>query len=457
MGRAFAATVDRAALRALNYAPELRGSAGRRGPGLGELLAELAPAYGQVFTRIDCEPEHGVELLSQSDMFAAEPQGRVIRRDSMPVPERHLVSRWQVLIAGAGTLGETELYGRSIVADARLAGKYVGPHAVVLTFTEPESDQTLFAYAYLLSRNGIAAVRATSYGTKVLGVRFDLLRSLRLPEASTAVQRRVAHLVRQAVEGREAHLERVQHARGTLLSAEPMAEAARLCAKRSRKAVAWREPLPTMVAWNCASAGEALPLLRRASKTRLRDVLADGGVFRGDRAARVTCESPHGIDFYSQRDVFLARPVPRRVVQPDIDADRLFARPGTLLAGGHGTLGEGEIFGRVVMVTRSMERVGMSEDLLRIRTRSEHAAVVYTFLSSVVGLRLLRSTAVGTKLLSMRPDLVAELPFPEVSSEARATIDDDVTRAMAAREAADAAETEAIRIMEEEVVPSWLA
>jgi hypothetical protein len=47
-------------------------------------------------------------------MFAAEPMGRVIRMDSMARPERHRIRRWQVLIAGAGTLGDNELYGRSI-------------------------------------------------------------------------------------------------------------------------------------------------------------------------------------------------------------------------------------------------------------------------------------------------------------------------------------------------------
>ena len=60
---------------------------------------------------VDCHPDHGVELVSQTDMFAAEPSGRVIRMDSMPMPERHRIHRWQILIAAAGTLGETELFG----------------------------------------------------------------------------------------------------------------------------------------------------------------------------------------------------------------------------------------------------------------------------------------------------------------------------------------------------------
>src|SRR5262249_2471363 len=112
------------ALRALNYSPYLeafrRPKRSQQSLRLGDLLTSIGPAYGAVFTRHDCHPKHGIELISQTDMFSAEPSGRVIRLDSMANPEKHHVKRWQVLIAGAGTLGETELYGRSIIADARL-------------------------------------------------------------------------------------------------------------------------------------------------------------------------------------------------------------------------------------------------------------------------------------------------------------------------------------------------
>ena len=136
------------ALRALNYAPAVEGfpcGKAESSPFLqdvGDLLADLGPNYGSVFTRIDCERQHGVELLSQSDMFATEPEGRVIRRDCIPRPDAHRIQRWQVLIAGAGTLGENELYGRALIADRRLVDRYVGPHAMVMTFDSPGSAET---------------------------------------------------------------------------------------------------------------------------------------------------------------------------------------------------------------------------------------------------------------------------------------------------------------------------
>src|SRR5262249_31180654 len=150
--------------------------------------------------------EHSVELLSQSDMFAAEPRGRFIRCDSMQHPERHEVKRWQVLIAGAGTLAPTELYGRAIIADGRLAGKYVGQHSLILGFHEPGSAMSLFAYASLASPFGLRAIRATSYGTKILRIRRDVLAELPVPQPNEGIVERVAVLVRRSVEQREEYL-----------------------------------------------------------------------------------------------------------------------------------------------------------------------------------------------------------------------------------------------------------
>ena len=146
-------------LRALNYSPTVeafrRSSDSRPHRKLGDLVSNVGRSYGSVFTRRDCDERHGIELLSQTDMFSAEPSGRIIRRDSMGSPHDHVIRPWQVLISGAGTLGETELYGRSIIADSRLSGKYVGPHAMALTFKDPGEEANLCAYSFLLSKRGI--------------------------------------------------------------------------------------------------------------------------------------------------------------------------------------------------------------------------------------------------------------------------------------------------------------
>lgn len=459
MRQAFVASPGSAALRALNYSPRverIRAASKKRSLPLREMLAAMGPAYGTVFTRIDCSADHGIELLSQTDMFAAEPQGRVIRRDSMAKPERHEVKRGQVLIAGAGTLGETELYGRALIADGRLEGKFVGPDSMTLVFEEPESDRALFAYAFLASPTGVAAVRSTSYGTKILRFRDDLLGSLPVPTVSEETMSRVAVLIRSAMAARETYMRELRAARAIVENLPEMLLAHAMCAERKARATLWAGALRTLSAWNVASVGSALADLQRSWPGRLGDVVTDDGVFYGPRFARVSCERPHGVDFMSQRDLFLIRPVPRRIVHPGFANEKLYAPRDALLVGAQGTLGEGEIFGRAVLVRGQLERMAYTQHLLRLIPRVGAGPMLYTFLSTLVGMRLLRATGVGTKLLSMREDLLREVPIPSLGSAKEAIVSQHVDAAYGARANSDSAESEAIRIIEEEVMPAWL-
>lgn len=249
------------ALRAINYPRELNSlSRSRRGAfraaPLRSMLSRFGDSYWSVFTRLDCAREHGVELISQTDMFAAEPEGRVIRRDSMPRPRDHEVSRWQVLVAGAGQMGEGNLFGRSIIADNRLAGRFLGPHAVGLTFEEPGAPTNLWTYAFLNTAAGLRAVRSCAFGTSVPGLRLDLLAALSipLPEDGRLLER-VALGIRTAVSQREIYLNEVLAARAVIESVQEMREAYQLCAARKARSTVWKGPLSTLCAWNYASTG----------------------------------------------------------------------------------------------------------------------------------------------------------------------------------------------------------
>lgn len=453
--------MDASALRALNFTPVIESfrRLARKGKsqGLGKMLSEMGPAFGQVFTRVDCNPEHGVELLSQTDMMAAEPEGRVIRRDSMPVPEKHLIKRWQVLIAGAGTLGETELYGRSVIADERLEGKYVGPHAMALTFKEPGSNLNLYAYAFLCTPTGIRCVRSTSYGTKVLSLRPDLLAALPIPLPSDETIERISDLIKIVIAQRGRFLSNLNAARSVVEALPEMQEASSMCDERRARCLVWDQDLATLSAWNYASTGKALSYLQSKWPERLEDALLPDGIFLGDRFPRILCSRDYGIEFLTQRDVFIMTPVPRVIVRPNSSDDRLLIAENTLLTAGRGTLGEGEIFGRVALPYKGITGKAVTGDLMRIVPYPHEVGRVYAFLSTRVGLRLLRSTAVGTKILAMRPDLLRGLPIPDLQDRERIKVDGHLEDAITARNAADAAETSAIRIIEEEVLPEWLA
>lgn len=458
MGEAFIVdTPTSAALRALNYTPEVERL--RFAPDvapLGTLVSEIGGSFGAVFTRIDCDAAHGVPLYSQVDTFAAEPEGRTIRRDAMPRPDAQAVRKWQILVAAAGQMGEGNLFGRSILADDRLVRGYCGPDTLALTFADPGNEMNLWVYAFLNSRIGLRAVRSTAYGTSIPRLRPDLMAEIPIPLPKSDVQQRVSKHVRRCVEQREQYLREVQLARQIIDSLPEMQQATAMCEQRKARATMWSGPLPTLNALNYASAGEALPYLIRKWRPRLGDLVPRDRLFRGGRYQRISCQPPFGVDFLNQRDVFSIRPSPRRIVAPAVPRALVHVPEFSLLAGGQGTLGEGELFGRVALVTKDIARAGVTEHLLRLQPVDRTAsALLYAFLSTLVGRRLLRSTGVGTKLLSLRPDLVSALPVPDLPSALTAKVLAHLERASAARASAVQADQAAVSIVEE-VLPAWL-
>ena len=448
------------ALRALNYSPaieRIRRVGSRSARTLREIVRDFGPAYGSVFVRRDCDPEYGVELITQGDMFAAEPAGRVIRRDSMASPARHLVTRGQVLIAGAGTLGENELYGRAILADERLIGKYVGPHSMSLHFDSPDDDFSLFTYAWLASPTGTEAIRSASYGTKILGLRKDMLTSLPVPEVPGHIVTKVADLIRLCTKNRELFLRATRAARQVILDLPEIIEAHTACSTRIRRSVLWGGPFPSLGAWNFAGAGSALKLLTKSANQTLGDYLVGKGIRYGSRSARIPCKSPFGVDFVAQRDAFLIRPIPRRVVLPDAAPSDLSEPNGSLMLAGRGTLGDGEIFGRCVQIAGPLRPLTFTGDMLRVEVSAASSNLLYAFLSTHVGVQLVRTSAVGTKILQIREDLLKALPIPNVTTEQLMTVNRKIDEANAARAVAADSEAEAIRIIEQEVLPQWLA
>jgi hypothetical protein len=461
------ASVSSSTIRALNHAPETSRLArppahgAARHWGCRELRAiagEIGRAYARVLLRVDCAPEHGDELLSQVDIFAAEPEGRVIRGDLMPFVDDLRIRRGDVLMAGAGQMGEATLFGRSIIADDRLAGRLAAGDVMIVRFEAPDSSLSLYTYAFLTSRSGLSAIRACAYGTSIPRIRPDLLARLPVPVPDEGTQSRVARLVRKAMDDREIYLRELQAGRRIIEELPEMREGRAMCAERKARWTIWSRELPSICAWNYASTGGALETLLRRWNGRVHDVVPVAGIFRGGRCQRIACEPPYGIEFLSQRDVFSVRPIPRRILLPPLDRSLVFVEAGTLLVGGQGTLGEGEIFGRVAFTTPDIASLGVTEHLLRIQPSDPaQAAVAYAFLSTLVGRRLLRATGVGTKLLSLRPDLILRLPFPDLPPATSQRVAKHLRHASVARVSGAKAEAEAIRIVEEEVIPAWLA
>jgi restriction endonuclease S subunit len=134
----------------------------------------------------------------------------------------------------------------------------------------------------------------------------------------------------------------------------------------------------------------------------------------------------------------------------------LFVPRDAVLAGSHGQLTDGGLFGKVELASFAAYTGGITQDLLRLLFKSEVRALAFVFLSTLVGQKLLKSTSVGTSIPSMRLDLLKRLPFPQLDQAEVEAINRHLSVAEEARIEASAAEAMAIGIVETEVLPAWL-
>jgi hypothetical protein len=127
-----------------------------------------------------------------------------------------------------------------------------------------------------------------------------------------------------------------------------------------------------------------------------------------------------------------------------------------LLVAGRGQLEEGNLFGKVELAAFGASSSIVTGDTIALVPRKGHADVLYAFLSTKLGLSLLRGCAIGTSIPAMHLGLLGKLPVPHLDERTSLKITSHLREAVSARLAATRAEDEAIRILEEEVLPEWL-
>jgi hypothetical protein len=284
-----------------------------------------------------------------------------------------------------------------------------------------------------------------------------MLLDLPIPLASDKLMDRVAGLIRETVRNRETYAESIKKARSVIESIPDIHVATQMCAARKVRARAYAgDDFTTLAAWNHVSTGGALEYLRQRWHGRLADAVQEDRLSYGPRFARIPCQLPFGIDFWSQRDVFLMRPIPRRIKQPGGNSSQFSLPSEAILVAGRGQLEEGNLFGRVELAVFGASSSIVTGDTIALLPRGGLGDILYVFLSTKLGLSLLRGCAIGTSIPAMHLDLLRKVPIPDLNEQICLEATGNLRAAAKARLKALKAENEAIRIIEEEVLPKWL-
>lgn len=154
---------------------------------------------GLRFKRIDCEPELGVRLVGQRELFWLEPEGRWISAEM--APNDIFVADETIMIAAQGTLGENEVFCRAEFITGSWLENVYSQH---LLRVKPGPDQVsgAFLFAFLRSETAFRCLRSMSVGSKQQDLERGLLAELPVPLPDASVRREIEELIRDAYIGR---------------------------------------------------------------------------------------------------------------------------------------------------------------------------------------------------------------------------------------------------------------
>ncbi|GCB46465.1 restriction endonuclease subunit S [Streptomyces sp. NL15-2K] len=196
--------VTATSLRALNFQPRAQRILERLGERecvtLGEVCEGGMLRTGKRFKRVEADRAHGVRLVGQRQSFWVRPEGRWISAEQ--APDDILQQDETVLIAAHGTLGENEVYGRSIlVTGSWLDNAFSQDFVRVLSGDANVPGAYLFAF--FRSDAAFRVLRSMSVGGKQQEYHTKLLRELPIPLLTQPDRDRIAATVRSAYKKRD--------------------------------------------------------------------------------------------------------------------------------------------------------------------------------------------------------------------------------------------------------------
>jgi type I restriction enzyme S subunit len=190
-----------ATLRALNLSPRARriieklSSVPHRT--LGEICAGGQLSRGNRFARIDSEPGYGYRLIGQRQGPWLRPEGRWITAPQAVLDDIRAVDE-SVLVCARGTLGENEVYCRSIFVTGRWQREFVFSEDFLRIVSGDPDFPGAYLFAFLRSEAAFRIFRSMSTGSKQQDIHEELRRQIPVPECTPDDRKRIAETVRRA-------------------------------------------------------------------------------------------------------------------------------------------------------------------------------------------------------------------------------------------------------------------
>lgn len=401
---------------------------------------------GPIFTRrYAAGAAHGEPYVSASDILQADvrPAYFLARSHGSLLEDLRLKEGMILLTCSGMNLGD------AIWTREDLAG-LVATHDLIRILPDSTKCPPGYLHAFLLSRYGYAFIRKQIYGGNIKHIEPEHLSEMPVARLGRGIEERVHERVLAAARGRTCFCRGIRRATKCLLEEVGIEATEEAWQQADTSFSVSRSNLRTLRALNHdPRVASAFQVVRSQSYSSLGAICANGTLSTGKRFKRIDAAPEFGVRLIGQKHGFWMRPIGRWISAAQAPED-IFVEDETVLIASAGTLGKRELYCRPILVTGKWLEHVYTQHFLRVASGDPEypGAYLYAYLRSEFAFRALRAMSTGSKQQEIHRELVADLPIPALTEDKRAEIAKMVRTAFAERDAADAAEDEAISIVE---------
>lgn len=188
-------------LRALNFNPRFKSLCKKimQGPWrwLSDICVSGSLKRGGRYRRIEAEPEHSYLMVGQKQIFWLRPEGRWIAKTY--VDKEVVVEPGTILIAGAGTLADSEMYSRCEFIWGE-ANNRAYSELFYRVLANEDLIQPGSLYAFMRSETAFRMLRSISFGSKLQYPHPKFLPNLPIPYPPQEIREKTHELMVTAYE-----------------------------------------------------------------------------------------------------------------------------------------------------------------------------------------------------------------------------------------------------------------
>ena len=391
------------------------------------------------------DPRGGVPFLSSTRIFNAELLSvkHISKSQSEKIPEL-LLNVGDILVTRSGNTGEVQF------VDSRLSGCAASEHLMRIK-PDYEKIESGYLYAILRTKFGKLLLSSETYASIIRHIEPEHIENIKIPMFDEKIRKNIDKHIQLAMRLRLKYKTAIEKAENLLFESMDISNDDILDVVHGNTHNFDRNVVVDSRFFRPSNflgpTNQIKKVLSRCKTMNLEDVVVEGSLKRGPRFKRQTAEI--GTRMIGQRHILWIQPRGQILLKGSMP-EGVFVKEKTILVCAQGGADEGNTFGRCRLISNGMTQMAFSEHFLRVNSDNTvlHPEVLFVFLRSEIGYRLLLDTKGGSILQEFVPELLKKLPIAIPPKDIQLLISKHVQDAVTSLDKSVIMETDAIEKLE---------